>query len=510
MRQLARALALIAIPAALCAQGTGTRSAFPHARHARLFLMCSSCHAGIATGDLSRSFPPVALCSTCHDGTVQRPVQWAPPAPRGAGLLVFSHPAHLAKAKNVSCESCHALGDSTKWMTVGHATPERCISCHTHSAGAHLADDNACATCHRSLVSAVALSDARVAALPKPPSHARADFVSTHGAAARATTANCAFCHARESCQRCHVDGARTPAIRALGSDARVARLELGRTPVYPTPASHRVAQFTLVHGKSARADAARCATCHARASCETCHIGDGARDVLRLLPDAREATAPGVQLRHAPPTTTSTLSAVSLLSSVAPPPSSLPPPQVALLSHQTDTTPHKVRVHPPGFLRAHSGMAASGELQCASCHAQRFCSDCHAGERVSRRYHPNNFVSTHAPQAYGREVDCASCHSTEAFCRACHRQSGLAAKSNLRSTVFHNAQPLWLLQHGRAARQDLTSCTTCHQQTYCRQCHSDLGARINPHGPGFDAARMSSKNPQLCLMCHLKNPLGK
>jgi hypothetical protein len=357
---------------------------------------------------------------------------------------------------------------------------------------AHLADDNNCGTCHRSLVSAVALTDARVAALPKPPSHTRADFVTAHGAAARATTANCATCHARESCQRCHVDGARTPAIRALGSDARVARLTVGKAPVYPTPASHRVNQFVLVHGKSARADAARCATCHARASCETCHIGDGARDVLRQLPEAREATAPGVQLRHAAPTS-------------APPVST-----VAMVSQPIDTTPHKVRVHPSGFLRAHGGMASSGELQCASCHAQRFCSDCHAGARVTRRYHPNNFVSTHAPQAYGREVDCASCHSTEAFCRACHRQTGLAAKSNVRSTVFHNAQPLWLLQHGRAARQDLTSCTTCHQQTYCKQCHSDLGARINPHGPGFDAARMSSKNPQLCLICHLKNPLAK
>jgi len=75
---------------------------------------------------------------------------------------------------------------------------------------------------------------------------------------------------------------------------------------------------------------------------------------------------------------------------------------------------------------------------------------------------------------------------------------------------VFHNAQPLWLLQHGRAARQDLNACATCHQQTYCMQCHSDLGARINPHGPGFDAARMASKNPRLCLMCHFINPLAK
>jgi hypothetical protein len=157
-----------------------------------------------------------------------------------------------------------------------------------------------------------------------------------------------------------------------------------------------------------------------------------------------------------------------------------------------------------------HYAVAAAGELQCSGCHTQRFCTDCHGGERVSRRYHPTNFLYTHAPQAYGRETDCTSCHSTEAFCRSCHRQLGLAAKTNARSTVFHNAQPLWLLQHGRAARQDLNSCATCHQQTYCMQCHSDLGSRINPHGPGFDAAKMQSKNPGLCLMCHFTNPLAK
>ncbi|MEP6495022.1 MAG: cytochrome c3 family protein [bacterium] len=490
-----RVLILLATPALTWSQGN---AAFPHARHAKLFPTCSGCHAGVPTGDAARSFPSVALCAACHDGAIQPRVRWAPPSRREAGLLVFSHPAHLSKTKDATCESCHSLADPTQWMNVGHITPERCISCHAHGATAHLADNNVCATCHRSLVAAVGLSDARVAALPKPASHARSDFSSGHGPAARSATANCAICHARETCQRCHVDGARAPAIRALGSDARVARLESGRPAVYFTPADHRVSQFTLVHGKSARADAARCATCHARASCETCHIGEGARDVLRLLPDAREATAPGVQLRQATPPATTTLTQASRVSQASP------------VSLHSDTIPRKVRVHPAGFARTHGGMAASGELQCASCHTKAYCAECHAGEKVTRRYHPSNFVSTHAPQAYGRETDCASCHSTEAFCRACHRQSGLAAKSNVRSTVFHNAQPLWLLQHGRAARQDLTSCTTCHQQTYCKQCHSDLGARINPHGAGFDAARMSSKNPVLCLSCHFKNPLAK
>jgi len=147
--------------------------------------------------------------------------------------------------------------------------------------------------------------------------------------------------------------------------------------------------------------------------------------------------------------------------------------------------------------------------ITCAGCHARRFCADCHAGERNARRYHPANFASRHAPEAYSRDVACSGCHSTEAFCRDCHRQTGLAAKTGSRSTRYHNAQPRWLLQHGRAARQELSTCASCHQQSYCMACHSDAGWRVSPHGPTFDAARMHRRNPTLCVRCHLKDPLA-
>src|SRR4029077_13284491 len=116
-----------------------------------------------------------------------------------------------------------------------------------------------------------------------------------------------------------------SPVIRALGTDARVARLEVGKAPVYPTPADPRASQFALVHGAVARDNAARCATCHTRASCEACHTGEGALSILRQLPDAREATAPGVQLRQ-------------------------PTRMVQVQTRQTDTTTHIVSVHPAGF----------------------------------------------------------------------------------------------------------------------------------------------------------------
>lgn len=501
MRRLLCALALLVAPSMVVAQ---RGSPFPHAQHAKMFVLCSSCHVGITIADPLRAFPSASLCADCHNGTIKPRVKWEAPSRKGPGLLVFTHQQHTAVAKDGTCESCHAVRDSLSWMSVARATPERCVSCHTQGRSTHLADATVCSTCHRALTGATALTDAGVAALPKPPSHTRGDFAAAHGVAARAGTANCATCHARESCTRCHVDGARQPVIRALGPDARVARLAAGMGAVYPTPADHRSARFAILHGASAKADPARCATCHARPSCESCHIGDGAQGVLARIPDAREATAPGVQLRHARSVGLWELRTISNVT-----PQSMPTVAAPPISRH-DTTRLVVRVHATGFARTHGAQAASGTLSCTSCHAQRFCIDCHAGERVTHRYHRPNFVSTHAPQAYSRETDCSSCHSAEAFCRDCHRQIGVAATSNTRSTVFHNAQPQWLLKHGRAARQDLKSCTTCHQQTYCMQCHSDLGSRISPHGPGFDAALMSSKNPRLCLTCHFKNPLTR
>ena len=494
------AMAVLAPPRESRAQAG--HAPFSHATHARLFPTCRGCHAGITVGDSSRFFPTPAQCAACHNGAVKARVQWAGEAPLRAGLVMFSHRAHVAKTPDIACAACHASADTSPWMHVAPVAPERCLTCHAHAASGHLAADNACATCHRPLAAAPRLTADQIASLPQPPSHAAADFLTAHGALARANVESCAVCHARESCARCHVDVTQTPTIMALASDARVAQLEHGRQPVYATPPDHRTPEFALAHGTSARASPERCAICHARESCETCHVGEGARDVLRKIPSARSGGAPGVQLRQATP---------------AAAPSRYDPRGGArfasLVAHPDTAQPdtiHRVRVHPADFVRTHGALAASGELQCSSCHTQSYCSQCHAGERVTRRYHPANFLASHAPQAYGRETDCASCHSTEAFCRSCHRQAGLAAKTNARSTVFHNAEPLWLLQHGGAARQDINACATCHQQTYCLQCHSDLGSRINPHGPDFDAARMQSKNPQLCLICHFINPLAK
>jgi hypothetical protein len=445
---------------------------FPHDRHARLFPSCEGCHAGIYQGDSARFMPPSAVCAQCHNGDDRPVVTWSGYAPT-ANNLTFTHAGHLAASKAAGaaaqCVSCHAAPADTSWMHVRPATAGACLACHQNREGVHLAQDAACTTCHTSLAQSPALSKSQIAAFPTPAWHTTPGFLSAHAPKTAGAVAQCATCHSRESCQRCHANARAVPAIMQLATDARVKELVHGLAATYPTPASHDVERWRTSHGAAALASASGqgCANCHTQPACKSCHVGGKgtsgrANDVIAALPVPVKDGAPGVQLAS-------------------------------------------VRVHAADFLAHHKTTAASGRLTCTQCHQQRECASCHAGNS-SRRYHPLDFSSRHATSAYAQDQTCANCHRTENFCRSCHLQNKVTAKG-ARTGTAHTGQPLWLLQHGQAARLNLTGCTTCHQQRDCLRCHGNSGLHVNPHGPGFDAAGMSSRNKQMCATCHLTIP---
>lgn len=158
-------------------------------------------------------------------------------------------------------------------------------------------------------------------------------------------------------------------------------------------------------------------------------------------------------------------------------------------------------------FETQHAALAASQPQSCNACHAQTFCSDCHDAP-ANPSYHPRNFGAQHSSAAYGRRLECSTCHEVRTFCRSCHITQGMDAVGRL-NPGFHDAEPLWLLRHARAARQGLESCTSCHTQRDCMQCHSQIGAfQVSPHGPNFDARRAHRRNPVICFACHVDDPL--
>lgn len=495
---------------------------FPHAKHARLFPVCTNCHAGVPSEDAATRFPAPTVCAQCHNGTDQKRIDWNGP-PVDSTNLRFSHRAHataMPAGDSATCQSCHvdaAARDSSRqrsFMAVARAVPENCLACHAHTATSHLADANRCSRCHVSVVAARTLSQERVAHFPRPPSHDRPDFSQQHATTVDLVQQQCAICHARESCTRCHVNAAALPAVAAMSSDARVARVVSSKPAVYGVPPNHLSAEWKLTHGREARTRIGTCANCHTRPSCTVCHTGSGAADAIRALPVPQRDGPRGVILHSPrtwpPPSAGPEISntggpSASIIPSAAPAAHVVPSP---IDTPRTDSSRRVVRVHPPGFEKNHRAAATTAQLDCSGCHTQRYCSDCHAGEG-RRRFHIANFVSRHAADSYARERDCSSCHSTEAFCKSCHENVGLGATGR-RNVAYHTAQSNWLLQHGRAARQGLQSCSSCHLQKDCMQCHSQSGWAISPHGPDFNAEQMRKRNLQMCLACHFSDPLAR
>jgi len=356
-----------------------------------------------------------------------------------------------------------------------------CASCHAGAAqkGTSLwPDPTSCTTCHDGTIEKTVAS--------RPPtsmrrSNLRFDHVD-HAAKARDKSPSCSGCHTivgeprmavREPvvqrCLDCH--GIRTAHLAAPDSACAtchmplVRAVSLSRRDVadFPTPPSHAAPDFLSRSGHGAisrQAIGTACATCHAREFCYQCHAGSAPPRAIAWLPSDPRSTA--------------------MVSRAAP------------------------ANHGPDFADRHGTEAASSTTRCTGCHVRADCLECHRPSAArGAGYHPDGFRARHPASAYAREASCSDCHNVGAFCTSCHARAGLVATGVLRSG-YHDARQFFLVGHGQAARQGLESCVSCHAERDCLTCHSAVGGRrFNPHGPGFDGARMRRKNFAMCTVCH-------
>jgi hypothetical protein len=448
----------------------------PHEKHARVFPLCTSCHAGV-TEPGAPIFPDPVNCTACHDGTTRPRVTWQPRVGPRAGNRRFTHEAHdrAARTRNPAdsmlirtCSSCHNEAGAQR-MAVQHAVVGNCMSCHQLPATHVDAPSEACAKCHVRLTDAPGLTRDDVKKFPRPKSHEAVDFVTGgHGILAAAgsqarqspVAATCSTCHARNLCLSCHVNAPDSPVISALGLDDRSPE----HAGAVRAPATHAAPEFLRAHARQAQHETARCAICHTRESCATCHTVAPPRAASSLAATG-PGRAPGVQL---------------------------------------------VRTPPPGhtreFRERHGAEANARPKMCETCHVRSMCLECHRpdGARQSR-VHPQGFLTRHPASAYSREAKCVDCHNPAQFCQGCHQQAGLVAASRIGPRGYHDAYRGFSLGHGQAARQNLESCAYCHAESDSTACHSAVGGgfRFSPHGPAFNVERARAKNPSVCIACH-------
>ncbi len=465
-----------------------TREPFQHPPHQQIFPTCESCHQ-IQPDRVT--MPEPTLCAACHNGQTVRRVEWDGPTKRPTNLD-FNH-ARVFDAKQAAlgmqlpCGSCHTAPGGER-MDVVRAVTQGCMGCH--APGKDHRVDAPCMTCHVSLTEARDYTVENIRALPRPADHGD-DWVLEHGELAANDVTRCSVCHAQDLCSSCHVNASSVPAIQALSPDPRVAEITAGREIVYPSPESHAAENWWSTHNEPARADVSTCATCHTRASCETCHVAP-VPEPVRRLPSGRDGGNDGDN-----------------------------PPEMTALGQQQGPgvvlTRRAPPSHTPTFANEHRVPAASATAQCQACHVRDECTSCHTGSEAlttpARRiagYHAANFLQQHSAPAFSREVECATCHNPEAFCRDCHAGQSLASEGRT-DTGFHDKKPQWEFGHGKAARQALESCVACHAQSDCLACHSALSGRgVNPHGPGFDSNRLRSKSPATCTRCHTSAILNR
>jgi len=189
-----------------------------------------------------------------------------------------------------------------------------------------------------------------------------------------------------------------------------------------------------------------------------------------------------------------------------------------------------------------HGPFAQKSNADCASCHGQDDCMECHTAGHADEQgdfgnaminVHDGDFRFTHAIAARGNEQRCTSCHENR-FCVECHDQfapedlevlshrkgwSSIAVAGTPHDqfgpetcqTCHSNAVlPAhdWSVSHAREARKNLASCQACHPEgDICLKCHSATsGLGINPHPKDWDdyANRLKdSGDGRTCRKCH-------
>jgi hypothetical protein len=114
-------------------------------------------------------------------------------------------------------------------------------------------------------------------------------------------------------------------------------------------------------------------------------------------------------------------------------------------------------------WLTAHGPIAKADRQQCAMCHYEKSCRDCHGLQMP----HPPGWAKSgplgHAAAATKDRAVCEKCHQgTTDLCTMCHHQG------------FNVGKGPWIKQHPAMANRTGTAfCFQCHDAVFCAKCHS-------------------------------------
>lgn len=201
-------------------------------------------------------------------------------------------------------------------------------------------------------------------------------------------------------------------------------------------------------------------------------------------------------------------------------------------------------------FRKTHKFDAEKSNANCAMCHDNSSCQECHvattmltekntaadfytpyspsnfqtdgARKQQITKVHDLNYVYTHGIDLKGATTECQTCHQTETFCVPCHNDrkadfslAGVTPASHRMPNFVSLGVGSGGGEHARDAKRDIESCQSCHDtqggDPTCITCHLDSDGikGTNPKTHAFNFMRDNhgdwhSSAGSLCYNCHV------
>ena len=171
--------------------------------------------------------------------------------------------------------------------------------------------------------------------------------------------------------------------------------------------------------------------------------------------------------------------------------------------------------------------------MSCDTCHkpdaetivpSKGVCLDCHGQELVDEsslagiKTHGPVWALNHRSEAKGNAIDCSSCHEQK-YCLDCHKAGFADEQGDFSNNMINVHRSDFHVTHPIAARTDQQLCASCHEPSFCSDCHNDfrVGRASGPShkrvfGLGLngdiDAIHAGIDSTQ-CDSCHLQGSVA-
>lgn len=243
---------------------------FSHEIHAEV-MSCADCHSNVTEAKAlnERLLPEKDICASCHDieddencSLCHFEEVFEPMIQKKSGL-VFNHKFHTADQKQV-CDDCHKGFETVAYSfetNMQNPPMDQCYSCHNVNAIA----SNECSSCHISTVELI------------PEDHKQVSFMEHHKFDAL-NKDNCVMCHENNFCESCHLGT--TTIDESNSSDNFYTPYSPHRyTDNHKQQKITRVhdLNYRFTHGIDAKGKISECSSCHqAETFCAECHSFEG------------------------------------------------------------------------------------------------------------------------------------------------------------------------------------------------------------------------------------------